>query len=268
MKKPRIAVWKFSSCDGCQLSVLDCEDELLALAGRVEIAYFLEAIRAEPKGRYDISLVEGSISTPEEVGRIAQVRQRSKVLITIGACATAGGIQALRNFADVEEYTRLVYARPEFISTLREARPIADFVPVDFELRGCPVNKHQLLELLNASLNGRKPNIGRHSVCVECKRQGLTCVMVAHGTPCLGPITQSGCGALCPTYNRGCYGCFGPSPEANCRSLGNQWLNMGAGKASLIRVLRTYNVNSPPFREAADHFQAPEPPAPLDAETG
>jgi coenzyme F420-reducing hydrogenase gamma subunit len=255
MKKPRIAVWKFSSCDGCQLSVLDCEDELLALAERVEIAYFLEATSTQLKGPYTVSLVEGSISTPDEVRRITEVRKQSKTVITIGACATAGGIQALRNFADVEDYKRLVYARPDYIESLREARPIADFIPVDFELRGCPVNKHQLLEVLNAFLNGRKPNIGRHSLCVDCKRQGLVCVMVAHGTPCLGPITQSGCGVLCPKYHRGCYGCFGPSPEANCRSLGDRWLQMGVGQSTLVRTLRTFNAFAPPFKETSHHYE-------------
>lgn len=255
MKKPKIAVWKFSSCDGCQLSVLDCEDELLALAGQVEIAYFLEATRSQVKGPYAVSLVEGSISTPEEVQRIVEVRLESKALITIGACATAGGIQALRNFADVEEFTRIVYARPQFISTLREARPVADFVRVDFELRGCPVNKYQLLEVLNAYLNGRKPNVPRHSLCVDCKRQGLTCVMVAHGTPCLGPITQSGCGVLCPAYNRGCYGCFGPVEEGNPRSLGDRWREMGVSRPSLVRVLRTFNAFAPAFKEASEHYE-------------
>lgn len=257
MTRPRVAVWKFSSCDGCQLSVLDCEDELLALAARVEIAYFLEAIRCPAKGRYDVSLVEGSISTAEEATRILEVRKASRTLITIGACATAGGIQALRNFADAEEYKRLVYARPEYVSSLSQARPVADFVPVDFELRGCPVNKHQLLEVLNATLNGRKPNVPRHCLCVDCKRQGLTCVMVAHGTPCLGPITQSGCGVLCPAYHRGCYGCFGPGPEANWQSLGEQWRRMGSSRPSLVRVLRTFNACAPAFREASHHFEAP-----------
>lgn len=255
MRKPRLAVWKFSSCDGCQLSVLDCEDELLELAGRVEIAYFLEAVRAPLKGRFDISLVEGSISTQDEIERLHDVRRRSRSLVTIGACATAGGIQALRNFAQVEEFQRLVYARPEWVSTLSQARPIADFVPVDFELRGCPVSKTQLLEVLNALLHGRKPNVPRHSLCVDCKRQGLTCVMVAHGTPCLGPVTQSGCGVICPAYHRGCYGCFGPCPAANCRSLGEQWEKMGASSAQVARSFRTYNAWAPPFREAGSHFE-------------
>jgi len=185
-KKPKVAVWKFASCDGCQLSLLDCEDELLAVAGAIEIANFPEASRAVMKGPYDVSLVEGSVTTPHDAERIQEVRRVSKFLITIGACATAGGIQALRNFKDVKEFISIVYAKPEYISTLEKSTPIAEHVKVDFELRGCPINKYQLVEVINAFLNGRKPNIPSYSVCVECKRRGTVCVMTAHGTPCLG----------------------------------------------------------------------------------
>ncbi|MDX1541133.1 MAG: oxidoreductase, partial [Geminicoccaceae bacterium] len=201
-RKPKLAVWKFASCDGCQLSLLDCEDELLAVAERIEIAYFLEATRAELPGPYDLSLVEGSITTADDAERIRRVRRSSKALVTIGACATAGGIQALRNFKDVKEFIDVVYARPDYIDTLATSTPIRDHVPVDFELRGCPIDKRQLLEVISAFLHGRKPNIPSNSVCVECKQKGNVCVMVAHGTPCLGPVTHAGCGALCPSYNR------------------------------------------------------------------
>ncbi len=213
--KPTLAVWKFSSCDGCQLSLLDCEDELLTVADRVQIAYFLEATSAELAGPYDVSIVEGSITTPHDAERIHEVRRMSRTLITIGACATAGGIQALRNFGDVEAFTSMVYASPEFISTLSTSTPISAHVPVDYELNGCPINKTQLLEVIGAFLAGRRPNIRSHSVCVECKRRGTVCVTVAHGTACLGPVTHAGCGAICPAYDRGCYGCFGPmeAPE-------------------------------------------------------
>src|SRR5215469_5572829 len=217
--KPKLAVWKFSSCDGCQLSLLDCEDELLALAGAVEIANFPEASRAVVEGPYDLSLVEGSITTPHDAERIRQVRDASRAVVTIGACATAGGIQALRNFADVDEFVAAVYASPEYISTLGTSTPIAAHISVDFELHGCPVNKRQLLEVVTAFLHGRRPGIPSTSVCTECKRRGLVCVTVAHGTPCLGPVTQAGCGALCPSYERGCFGCFGPMESPNTGAL-------------------------------------------------
>lgn len=247
--KPRLAVWKFSSCDGCQLSVLDLEDELLALCQQIEIAYFLEASSAIAPGPYDVSLVEGSVSTPEEQERILEVRRQSRYLVTIGACATAGGIQALRNFADVNEFISAVYAHPEYIDTLDKAHAISDFVQVDFELRGCPVNKYQLLELINALLNRRRPNIPRHSLCLECKKRGLVCVSVAHGTPCLGPVTQAGCGVLCPAYNRGCYGCFGPMEQPNPASLSERLRLQGLGPAEIRRVFRTFNAGAPEFKE-------------------
>lgn len=248
-RKPRLAVWKFSSCDGCQLSVLDCEDELLDLAGAVEIANFPEASRAVVSGPYDLSLVEGSITTPHDVERIQQVRRSSKYLVTIGACATAGGIQALRNFQDVQTFISVVYARPEYISTLSTSTPIASHVPVDFELHGCPINKHQLLEVISAYLHGRKPAIRSHSVCVECKRRGIPCVMVAHGTPCLGPVTHAGCGALCPAFNRGCYGCFGPKETPNTAALAARWAELGMGESDLVRAFRSFNAGAEPFRE-------------------
>ena len=219
MTRPNLAVWKFASCDGCQLTLLDCEDELLALSEVVDIAQFLEATSEIKDGPYDISLVEGSITTDHDLHRIREVRAQSHTLIAIGACATAGGIQALRNFADVGGYTDTVYAHPEYIDTLKHSHAIADHVKVDMELRGCPVSKHQLIELITATLAARKPHIPTVSQCVECKRAGTSCVMVSHGVPCMGPVTQAGCGNLCPRVGRGCYGCFGPVERANTAAL-------------------------------------------------
>jgi coenzyme F420-reducing hydrogenase gamma subunit len=250
--KPTLAIWKFASCDGCQLSLLDCEDELLAVADAVHIAYFLEASRAVVKGPYDISLVEGSITTPHDAERIREVRRASQFLVTIGACATAGGIQALRNFRDVREFISIVYARPEYISTLERSTPISQHVHVDFELQGCPINKRQLLEVISAYLNQRKPAISRYSVCIECKQRGNVCVMVAHGTPCLGPVTQAGCGAICPAYHRGCYGCFGPMETPNTASLGHWWQGLGVTEPDLVRAFRTFNANTPGFRRESE----------------
>jgi sulfhydrogenase subunit delta len=249
MAKPKLSVWKFASCDGCQLSLLNCEDELLAVVGEVDVAYFLEASRAVVKGPYDVTLVEGSISTPHDAERIQQARKVSKILVTIGACATAGGIQGLRNFKDVKEFTRIVYASPEYIDTLEQSTPVSDHVPVDFELRGCPINKYQLLEVVNALLNGRKPNIPPYSVCIECKRRGTVCVMVADGTPCLGPVTQAGCGAICPAYRRGCYGCFGPMDTPNTASLSGWWSRLGVSEEGIVRGFRGFNAYAEAFRQ-------------------
>ncbi len=254
-RKPKLAVWKFASCDGCQLSLLDCEDELLAVADAVEIANFAEATRAVVKGPYDVSLVEGSITTPHDEERIHQIRRTSKTLITLGACATAGGIQALRNFTDVTKYIPMVYAQPQYINTLKKSTPINDHVFVDFELRGCPINKGQLLEVVSAYLFGRKPNLPRYSVCEECKRRGTTCVMVAQGTPCLGPVTQAGCGGLCPSYARGCFGCFGPKESPNTAGLSAIWTRLGVKDDEIVRAYRSFNAWAEAFRKESEAYE-------------
>ncbi len=251
-RKPKIAVWKFASCDGCQLSLLDCEDELLAVAGAVEIANFPEASRAVIGGPYDLSLVEGSITTPHDEERIHAIRRTSKTLITIGACATSGGIQALRNFHDVKDFIPMVYARPQYIETLNKSTPITDHVFVDFQLRGCPINKYQLVEVLSAFLNGRKPVTPAHGLCMECKRQGVVCVTVAAGTPCMGPVTQAGCGALCPAHARGCYGCFGPKETCNTASLSALWVQLGMSDPDIMRAFRSFNACAEPFRKESE----------------
>lgn len=251
--KPKLAVWKFASCDGCQLSLLDLEDEFLALAGSIEIAHFQEASSAILSGPYDLSLVEGSITTPRDAKRIKEVRAQSKALVTIGACATAGGIQALRNFADVKEFTAAVYAHPDYIKTLATSTAIADHVPVEFELRGCPVNKRQLREVVAAFAFGRRPAISSHSVCMECKSRGNPCVAVAHAIPCLGPVTHAGCGAICPSYDRGCYGCYGPQDTPAMASMSAVLARHGMRAPDIQRFLRTFNAGAPAFRDEGEH---------------
>ncbi|MDX1817549.1 MAG: oxidoreductase [Marinobacter sp.] len=254
--KPRLAVWKFASCDGCQLSLLDCEDELLRVADALEIAYFPEATRSQIRGTYDLSLVEGSITTAHDAERIQEVRRRSRTLVTIGACATAGGIQALRNFADIDEFIAAVYAHPEYIETLSSSTPISDHVAVDFELRGCPISKTQLLEVVSAFLRGRRPVTPAHSVCLDCKLKGNVCVTVAHGTPCLGPVTHSGCDALCPSYNRGCYGCYGPKENPNAAALSERLDQLGMNRSERLRFYRTFNAWAEPFREESERHES------------
>ncbi|NND98062.1 MAG: oxidoreductase [Pirellulaceae bacterium] len=261
-RKPRLGVFKFASCDGCQLSLLSAEDHLLAVADAIEIAYFLEATSRILPGPYDIALVEGSITTSHDAERIQQIRRDAKFLITIGACATSGGIQALRNWANCDQFVQAVYATPEYISTLATSTAIADHVKVDFELRGCPINQYQLVEVIRSMLAGRQPRTPRHSVCLDCKRRGTVCVMVAHGTACLGPVTQSGCDAICPTFNRGCYGCYGPDAQPNLVSLTNQLSRDGVADTEIVQKLRNYNANAPEFRAESERIEAsPETPS-------
>lgn len=254
-KRPKLAVWKFASCDGCQLTLLDCEDEILELSTFVDIANFPEATRRMVKGPYDVSLVEGSVTTPHDFKRIREVREQSGVLITIGACATSGGVQALRNYASLEDYTRYVYANPQYISSLATSTPISQHVKVDFELQGCPIDKKQLIEVLTALLNHRKPNIPNHSECVDCKMKGNVCVLVAKGTLCLGPITHAGCGAICPSFGRGCYGCFGPKEAPNPVSLGNWFVDrLGKSREDVIRSLRSIHAGHDALKKAVEEL--------------
>ena len=250
--RPTLAVWKLASCDGCQLIVLDLQDQLLALANYVDIVHFTETTTTDLPGPYDVSLVEGSVSTPADEALVQRIRAHSRTLVTIGACATAGGIQALRNFADVAEFTATVYARPDYIATLATSTPVQAHVSVDFELRGCPIDRQQLLGLLSALLAARKPRIPRHSVCEECKLRGTACVMVANGTPCLGPVTQAGCGAICPAFGRGCYGCFGPMATPNTGAFIPHLKRLGMTGSDVQRVFRTFNAAAAAFLEAAE----------------
>jgi coenzyme F420-reducing hydrogenase gamma subunit len=251
MSKPTVAVYKFSSCDGCQLSILNLEDELLDLAGAVEIAYFLEARRRTLPGPYDIGLVEGSVTTPHEVEKILEIRSQVRHLVALGTCATAGGIQALRNFTEVGDLAMKVYEYPEYLDVLAQATPIAQHVKVDFDLWGCPVNKYQVVEVILSLLQSRKPMLPAHSVCLDCKRKGTVCVEVAMGIPCLGPITRTGCGAICPAYGRGCYGCFGPAPNAEHQTYARLLKSIERYPGEAMHLLRNIAGYSPNFRAAA-----------------
>jgi len=246
--KPRLGVFKFSSCDGCQLSILDAERELLALLEKVELRDFLEASSTAMGPPYDLALVEGSIPTQEEVDRIVQIRKDSKTLVAIGACATAGGLQALRNWGKLGLLEAAVYPEPKVARALEKALPISDFVAVDYELRGCPISKAQLVQFFSAVARGTKPKFQRNAVCFECKRAGNTCLVVAGGTPCLGPITSSGCGAICPSYGRGCYGCFGPSDDVNLESYVAWLQEHGVDRGIIESLVRGANSRSTEFR--------------------
>ncbi len=255
IKKPKVAVFKFASCDGCQLSLLDAEDELLEVTDSIQIAFFPEVSRRMLKGPYDLGIVEGSITTPHDVEHIRDIRKSCGILATIGACATAGGIQSLRNWKDIKDFVHIVYASPEYISTLDRSMPIGSFVHVDHELRGCPINKYQLVELISSLLNGRKPQIPTHSVCVTCKEKGTTCVLVARGIPCLGPVTQTGCGAICPSFNRGCYGCYGPMETPNTSSLSSRFLELGLTQHEILLAFRNFNAYAEPFRRESESHE-------------
>ncbi len=253
----RVGIAKMASCDGCQLTLLDLETELLALSERFEIVEFPEASSLRSAGPFDVLLVEGSISAPDQAAEIVELRRQAKVLVTIGACASYGGIQALRNWSNHDAFRAAVYAHPEFIESLDTATPVSDHVKVDAELHGCPISPEQLRELLVSVAVGRRPQIREESVCIECKRRGTVCVMVAQQIPCLGPVTQSGCGALCPSFGRGCYGCFGPREQANTRSLGQAFEYGGREGVEVSRLFSGFTGWAGPFRAVIDEHGGP-----------
>jgi coenzyme F420-reducing hydrogenase gamma subunit len=246
--KPKLAVFKLASCDGCQLQLLNLEEMLLALAERVEIAYFPEATSHESPGPYDIVLVEGSVTTPHDLARIRRIRDEARTLVTIGACATAGGIQWLRNTAEIEEWKHHVYPSPQWLDVLPTSTPVAAHVKVDHEIHGCPVNEAQVLRVLVRLLLGATPDLPGHSVCLDCKRRGHVCVLVSRGLTCLGPVTRAGCGALCPGLGRECYGCFGPSDGAQVAPLADEFLRLGLTEREIARRFSGVTGNAPAFR--------------------
>ncbi|MCK7580121.1 MAG: sulfhydrogenase subunit delta [Chromatiales bacterium] len=249
--KPRIAVHKFASCDGCQLAFLNLGDDLLTLAGRMEFVHFAEAGPVNPDVPVDIAFVEGSISTPDDLERIQRVRRQSRYLVTLGACATAGGVQALRNLAGAREWLAAVYAHPEYIASLDSSTPIARHVQVDFELWGCPVSGRQLLAAVGSLLHGAIPRGERDKVCLECKRAQNVCVLVAKGIPCMGPVTRTGCGAICPRFGRDCYACYGPAENANTEALAQRFQGLGLLPEQIVRRFRSINAAAPEFADAA-----------------
>jgi len=249
--RPRVAVHKFSSCDGCQLAFLNLGQTLLQVAELVEFVHFAEAGPVRPDALVDIAFVEGSVSTPDDRERIGRVRANSRFLVTIGACATAGGVQALRNLADTAQWVAGIYARPQTIALLEHSTPIASHVKVDLELWGCPVNARQILGALRALLFGVTPAEERDKVCLECKRRQSVCVVVAKALPCMGPVTRTGCGALCPSFGRDCYACYGPAENPNTAALAQRFEGLGLAPAAVTRRFLFINNGAPAFRDQA-----------------
>lgn len=267
----RVGVVKMASCDGCQLTLLDLETELLDLAQRFEIVEFPEASSSRSAGPYDVLLVEGSVSTPDQAAEIIELRKQAKRLVTIGSCATYGGIQALRNWSDHDAIRAAVYPHPEYIESLATATPVSEHVEVDAELHGCPISAEQLRELLVSVAVGRRPQIRDEAVCLACKRRNVVCVMVSQGIPCLGPVTRSGCGALCPRFGRGCYGCYGPRESANPASLGRTFAADGREGVEVSRLFAGFTAWSAPFKGVIDEHGGPPgvmPPAAPRATAG
>ncbi|MGE0082083.1 MAG: sulfhydrogenase subunit delta [Thiohalomonadaceae bacterium] len=253
--KPRVAVHKFSSCDGCQLAFLNMGEDLITLSRLVDLVHFAEAGMVNEDAPVDIAFVEGSVSTPHEVERIRRVREHSRFVVTLGACATAGGIQALRNMADTGRWMAGVYARPEVIAVLPQSTPVRDHIRVDLELWGCPVNSRQVVEAVRSLLSGATPVDHRDKICLECKRRNHVCVLVAKGEPCMGPVTRTGCGALCPSVGRDCFACYGPAENANTGALGRRFAGLGLVQEEVAQRFLFVNNAAEPFHGEGRRWQ-------------
>ncbi len=258
IRKPKLAVHKFSSCDGCQLALLNLGEPLLLLPELVDIVHFAEAGPLDPDAVVDVSLVEGSISTPHDVERIKQVRKNSGYLISIGACATTGGFQALANFTDRDAWMSAVYAHPEHIDALQTSTPISAHVKVDLELSGCPVNSGQVLKALRDLLSGVTPRAESQSLCMDCTRRGIVCTLVTKGEPCMGPVTLAGCGSLCTSLGRACYSCYGPAPLVNDKSLAARFTQLGLDGDASARRFHFATSHAPAFKSAGERLRAEE----------
>lgn len=252
--KPRVAIHKFASCDGCQLAFLNSGEQLITLAQLVDLVHFPEAGPVNPDAKADIAFIEGSITTPHDMDRIKRIRENSQHLITVGACATSGGIQALRNHINTESWSSAIYAKPEYIQTLATSTPVSDHVRVELELWGCPVNTRQVFMAIRDLLSGVKPRIRQEKVCMECKRQQNICVMVTKGLACMGPVTQTGCGAICPRAGRDCYACYGPAENSNTSSLGQRLHGLGLMPVEIARRFQFINNNAVAFRDAGNDW--------------
>ncbi|MFZ9035530.1 MAG: sulfhydrogenase subunit delta [Francisellaceae bacterium] len=253
-QKLTLAVHKFSSCDGCQLAFINDGVNLLKLAGLVDIKHFAEAGAVDEDAVVDIAIIEGSVNTRHDVDRIKKIRANSGYIIAMGACATTGGIQALRNNASVDEFNiwiKDVYPQHSDVVAKEEldtAKPVSAYIDVDFEIAGCPVSSQQMFAAVRQLLFTVEPEKTVDPVCTTCKHRGITCVMVARGEPCLGPVTADGCDALCPSINRGCYGCYGVAKFANFTAMTNKLKQMGFSEAEIARKYHFINNQQQGFK--------------------
>lgn len=264
MSKLMVSIHKLTSCSGCQLGFLNLGETLLALTEYVDITHFIEGGIYCPDCACDVAFVEGSVTTRDDLERLKLIRDNSRWLVTIGACATSGGVQALRNLTDiygeVSSVKQKVYASPQFIETLESSEPVANFVKVDFELWGCPVSSQQVTtfvsQLMTFSRYTANPKLvpDKEKLCMACKRSGNVCVLITGQSPCMGPVTRTGCGAICPSFGKACYSCYGPSEQPNCRSLANRLHGIGLLEDEVIDLFAQFHSNSPAFKTEIEHW--------------
>ena len=242
MTKPRVAFFSFSSCEGCQLVVLTIEEQLLELVNLIDIVSFREAM-SEKSEDYDIAFVEGSITRTSEIERIKKIRDTAKVVIALGACATIGGINSLKNQFEMDKVKEIVYGKMANDYETIPTRPIEAVIKVDYWIQGCPIDKDEFVEVTKAILLGKKPRIPDYPVCVECQMRENVCLF-EKGIVCMGPVTRAGCKAICPTYNDGCTGCRGLIADPNLSSHKNLLSEHGLTVDEAISQYMLFGGNS------------------------
>ncbi|MBU0967212.1 MAG: NADH:ubiquinone oxidoreductase [Proteobacteria bacterium] len=216
VKKPKVAFFEFTSCEGCQLQLLNNEATLVDFLALLNIVNFREAM-SEQSDDYEIAFVEGSITRDDEAEQLKEIRARAQTLVAIGSCACFGGVNQLKNrFNDLAWVKEQVYGSHPIES--REAMPLSAIVPVDLEIYGCPIKKEEVERVVTNLVLGKSIDYPKYPVCVECKANHNVCLFDL-GQPCLGPITRAGCDAWCPSNRLGCWGCRGPAEKPNVRQL-------------------------------------------------
>ncbi len=253
MSKPKLGFFKFTSCAGCLLSVLNLENELLDIVGAVDIAYFKMALRNNAEGPYDVAFIEGAVSTPQEVEELKRIRHESGVLVALGNCATTGGVPSMKNWAGTEKQVEeRVYTELYDIHSI-PVRALDFYVKVDYKLNGCSYDLGEFASLLTHLLRGANPHFRPHAVCNECKLKENVCLLVSKGEACMGSVSAAGCGALCPSLNRACEGCRGPANDVNAASLARTFKNtLGLNDGEIARKFLKYAGNTPEFSKGAE----------------
>ena len=240
MSKPKVGIFGFTGCGGCQLEILNLEDQLLDLIGAIEIVHFTEAI-TEFSDTYEIALVEGSITTEHGVERIKKIGDIAKIVVAMGSCAVNGGLNCMKNLYGLEKAKDLVYGeKKDWIDSI-EVKPVDAYINVDYYARGCPPNRFEIVDIVRSLIVGRKPEIPSYPVCIECKRNGNTCVYDL-GKSCLGPVTRAGCDSRCPNSVDGCEGCRGPVDDPNMNAQKDLLAEHGLTVDDIMAEFNLYNA--------------------------
>jgi len=231
--KPRVAFFSLACCEGCQLQVLNCEEELLDLLNIIDIVKFREAM-TESSDDYDIAFIEGTVTRPYDAERVKKIRERAKVLVALGACAATGGVNMIKNSQDLEDVRKYVYGKKWQVHDTYAARPLEAVVKVDYSIHGCPIDRQDFLEIVKSLVLGRTPNSPKYAVCVECRLKENVCVL-DKDMPCLGPVTRAGCDALCPSMGNSCEGCRGLVENPNVEATKDFLADKGLAVDDILR---------------------------------